>query len=89
MNIFNLLPFLNGYKSFIGAAGVFLAGLSGLLTAIAAVSALAGSLLSGHVGIMEFVQKFPDALSSASTAFIALLGYGLAHKLERLLKKEN
>ena len=80
MNIFNLLPFLNGYKSFIGAAG--------LLTAIAAIAALASSLLSGDVGVMEFVQKFPDALSSASTAFLALLGYGLAHKLEQLLRKQ-
>jgi hypothetical protein len=87
MNIFNLLPFLNGYKSFIGAAGVFLAGLAGLLTAVAAVATLAGSLLSGDVGVMEFVQKFPVALDSASTAFLALLGYGLAHKLEKLLRK--
>lgn len=87
MTIFNLLPFLNGYKSFIGAAGAFLAGLAGLLTAIAAVSALAGSLLSGDVGVMEFLQKFPAALDSASTSFLALLGYGLAHKLEKLLRR--
>lgn len=88
MNIFNLLPFLNGYKSFIGAAGAFLAGLAGLLTAIAAIAALASSLLAGNVGVLEFVQKFPDALSSASTAFLALLGYGLAHKLEKLRRQQ-
>lgn len=87
MKIFNLLPFLNGYKSFIGAVGAFLAGLAGLLTAVASVSALAGSLLSGNLGILEFMQKFPVALSSASTAFLALLGYGLAHKLEKLRRQ--
>lgn len=88
MSIFNLLPFLNGYKSVIGAAGAFLAGLAGFLTAVAAVVALASSLLSGDVGVMEFVQQLPVALESASTAFLALLGYGLAHKLEKLLRRQ-
>lgn len=87
MNLYNFLPFLNGYKSLLGAVGAFLAGLAGLLTAVAAVAALAGSLLSGDLGVMEFMQQIPTALDSASTAFLALLGYGLAHKLEKLRRR--
>lgn len=88
MSIYNLLPFLSGYKSFIGAVGAFLAGLSGFLVAVAAVVALIGSLLSGDLGVIEFVQQIPVALESASTAFLALLGYGLAHKLEKARKQQ-
>ena len=87
MSLYNLFPFLNGYKSLLGAVGAFLAGLSGLLVAIAAVSALIGSLFTGDLGIMEFMQQIPTALESAGSAFLALLGYGIAHKLEKARRR--
>lgn len=86
MNLYNPLPFLNGWKSLLAGYGLMLAGLSQFLVAIATITALVGNLLTGEIAVSDFAMQIPALLEEASLFFFGLLGIGLAHKVEKAKK---
>lgn len=77
MTLFDIFPFLNGYKTSLGGWGVF-------FTSLAAILALLGQILTGNVALAQLIQNAVPMWIALVSAFGGLGIVGIGHKLMKL-----
>lgn len=75
MNLYNIIPFLSGYKSFIAGAALICLGLGGMFTAV-------GDCLM-TLELKDCYEGIANAWEPLVTAFAGLGVIGIGHKMEK------
>lgn len=75
MNLYNLLPFLNGKKTLIASYGLLIAGIGGVLVAL-------GGCLQ-HLDVQACFEDVGGAYDSLLAALMGLGLLGVGHKVDK------